>query len=82
MTMGIVNPEMLEIYDEIDPVLLEHVEDVLLDRRDDATERLLELAESYKGDFKTNEKVVQEWRNGSVQERLTHSLVKRIRRVY
>ena len=76
MTMGIVNPEMLEIYDEIDPVLLEHVEDVLLDRRDDATERLLELAESYKGDFKTNEKVVQEWRNGSVQERLTHSLVK------
>lgn len=76
MTMGIVNPEMLEIYDEIDPVLLEHVEDVLLDRRDDATERLLELAESYKGDFKTNEKVVQEWRNGSVQERLTYSLVK------
>ena len=76
MTMGIVNPEMLEIYDEIDPVLLEHVEDVLLDRRNDATERLLELAESYKGDFKTNEKVVQEWRNGSVQERLTYSLVK------
>ncbi|CCG52483.1 Methionine synthase, 5-methyltetrahydrofolate--homocysteine methyltransferase domain [Flavobacterium indicum GPTSA100-9 = DSM 17447] len=76
MTMGIVNPEMLEIYDEIDPVLLEHVEDVLLDRRDDATERLLELAESYKGDFKTNEKVVQEWRNGSIQERLTYSLVK------
>ncbi|WP_291275347.1 methionine synthase [Flavobacterium sp.] len=76
MTMGIVNPEMLEIYDKIDPVLLEHVEDVLLDRRDDATERLLELAESYKGDFKTNEKVVQEWRNGSVQERLTYSLVK------
>lgn len=76
MTMGIVNPEMLEIYDEIAPVLLEHVEDVLLDRRNDATERLLELAESYKGDFKTNEKVVQEWRNGSVQERLTYSLVK------
>lgn len=76
MTMGIVNPEMLEIYDKIDPVLLEHVEDVLLDRRNDATERLLELAESYKGDFKTNEKVVQEWRNGSVQERLTYSLVK------
>jgi 5-methyltetrahydrofolate--homocysteine methyltransferase len=78
MTMGIVNPEMLEIYDEIDPILLEHVEDVLLNRREDATERLLELAESYKGDFKVNEKAIQEWRNGSVQERLTHSLVKGI----
>lgn len=78
MTMGIVNPEMLEIYDEIDPILLEHVEDVLLNRRDDATERLLDLAESFKGDFKTNEKAIQEWRNGSVQERLTHSLVKGI----
>lgn len=78
MTMGIVNPEMLEIYDEIDPVLLEHVEDVLLNRREDATERLLDLAESFKGDSKTAEKVTQEWRNGSVQERLTHSLVKGI----
>lgn len=78
MTMGIVNPEMLEIYDEIDKNLLEHVEDVLLNRRDDATERLLELAESYKGDFKVNEKAIQEWRNSSVQERLTHSLVKGI----
>lgn len=78
MTMGIVNPEMLEIYDEIDPVLLEHVEDVLLNRREDATERLLELAESFKGDFKANEKAIAEWRNGSVQERLTHSLVKGI----
>ena len=78
MTMGIVNPEMLEIYDEIDPVLLEHVEDVLLNRRDDATERLLDLAESFKGDFKANEKVIAEWRSGTVQERLTHSLVKGI----
>jgi 5-methyltetrahydrofolate--homocysteine methyltransferase len=78
MTMGIVNPEMLEIYDEIDQNLLEHVEDVLLNRREDATERLLELAESYKGDFKVNEKAIQEWRNDSVQERLTHSLVKGI----
>jgi 5-methyltetrahydrofolate--homocysteine methyltransferase len=78
MTMGIVNPEMLEIYDEIDPVLLEHVEDVLLNRKEDATERLLDLAETFKGDFKANEKVIQEWRNGSVQERLTHSLVKGI----
>ena len=78
MTMGIVNPEMLEIYDEVDPVLLEHVEDVMLNRREDATERLLELAESFKGDTKSNEKAVAEWRNGSVQERLTHSLVKGI----
>ena len=87
MTMGIVNPEMLEIYDEINPVLLEHVEDVLLNRREDATERLLDLAESFKGDpsdseqakhFKANEKVIAEWRNGTVQERLTHSLVKGI----
>jgi 5-methyltetrahydrofolate--homocysteine methyltransferase len=78
MTMGIVNPEMLEIYDEIDKTLLEHVEDVLLNRRDDATERLLDLAESFKGDVKLNEKVIAEWRNSSVQERLTHSLVKGI----
>jgi 5-methyltetrahydrofolate--homocysteine methyltransferase len=78
MTMGIVNPEILEIYDEIDPILLEHVEDVLLNRREDATERLLDLAESFKSDVKSNEKAVAEWRNGSVQERLTHSLVKGI----
>ena len=78
MTMGIVNPEMLEIYDEIDKTLLEHVEDVLLNRRDDATERLLDLAETFKGDYKVNEKAIAEWRNDSVQERLTHSLVKGI----
>ncbi|WP_298394398.1 methionine synthase [Flavobacterium sp.] len=78
MTMGIVNPEMLEIYDEIDKTLLEHVEDVLLNRRDDATERLLDLAETFKGEFKATEKEIAEWRNGSVQERLTHSLVKGI----
>jgi len=78
MTMGIVNPEMLEIYDEIDKNLLEHVEDVLLNRREDATERLLDLAETFKGDFKINEKAIQEWRNGTIQERLTHSLVRGI----
>lgn len=77
MTMGIVNPEMLSIYDEIPKDLLEHVEDVILDRRDDATERLLDFAENVKGDgSKANEAVVQEWRNGTVQERITHSLVK------
>jgi len=81
MTMGIVNPEMLEIYDEIDPILLEHVEDVLLNRRDDATERLLDLAESFKGVISHPSGGIKggmEWRNGSVQERLTHSLVKGI----
>lgn len=81
MTMGIVNPEMLEIYDEIDKNLLEHVEDVLLNRREDATERLLELAESYKGIFSHPSGGIKggmEWRNGSVQDRLTHSLVKGI----
>lgn len=78
MTMGIVNPEMLEIYDEIDKTLLEHVEDVLLNRRDDATERLLELAESYKGGYKSAEKAVLEWRSLPLQERITHALVKGI----
>jgi 5-methyltetrahydrofolate--homocysteine methyltransferase len=76
MTMGIVNPEMLSIYDEIPKDLLEHVEDVILNRRDDATERLLDFAENVKGDVKNNEKAVQEWRSGTVQERLTYSLVK------
>jgi 5-methyltetrahydrofolate--homocysteine methyltransferase len=78
MTMGIVNPEMLSIYDEIPKDLLERVEDVLLNRRDDATERLLDFAENVKGDFKVNEKAIQEWRSGTIQERLTHSLVRGI----
>jgi 5-methyltetrahydrofolate--homocysteine methyltransferase len=76
MTMGIVNPEMLSIYDEIPKDLLEHVEDVILDRRDDATERLLDFAENVKGGTKSTEKEIQEWRLGTVQERITHSLVK------
>lgn len=77
MDMGIVNPTMLEVYDEIDKELLERVEDVLLNRRDDATERLLEFAETVKGTAKKKE-VDSEWRNGTVEERLTHSLVKGI----
>ena len=76
MTMGIVNPEMLSIYDEIPKDLLERVEDVILNRREDATERLLDFAENVKGDVKSNEKAIQEWRSGTIQERLTHSLVK------
>ncbi|WP_281309606.1 methionine synthase [Flavobacterium flavigenum] len=78
MTMGIVNPEMLTIYDDIPKDLLEHVEDVILDRRDDATERLLDFAENVKGEVKSDEKTIQEWRLGSVQDRITHSLVKGI----
>jgi len=78
MTMGIVNPEMLTIYDDIPKDLLEYVEDVILDRRDDATERLLDFAESVKGDTKNNEVAVQEWRSGTFQERITHALVKGI----
>jgi 5-methyltetrahydrofolate--homocysteine methyltransferase len=76
MTMGIVNPEMLEIYDEIDPILLEHVEDVLLNRKPDATERLLDLAESFKGITEAKEKIAAQWRSEPLQERLTHALVK------
>ncbi|MCD9017836.1 methionine synthase [Fulvivirgaceae bacterium QH1ED-6-2] len=77
MDMGIVNPTMLEVYDQIDKELLERVEDVLLNRRDDATERLLELAETVKGSAKKKEQD-DEWRKGTVEERLTHALVKGI----
>jgi 5-methyltetrahydrofolate--homocysteine methyltransferase len=77
MDMGIVNPAMLEIYSDIDKNLLERVEDVLLNRRDDATERLLEFAETFKGATK-EKKADDEWRSGSVEERLTHALVKGI----
>lgn len=77
MDMGIVNPAMLEIYDSIPTDLLERVEDVLLNRRDDATDRLLEFAETVKG-VKKEEGKQEEWRSGSTQERLTHALVKGI----
>ncbi|MEM6362356.1 MAG: methionine synthase [Bacteroidota bacterium] len=77
MDMGIVNPSMLEVYDEIPKDLLEYVEDVLLDRRDDATERLLDFAESFKGDTKVKQKD-DAWRHGTVQKRLSHALVKGI----
>ncbi|MUU79351.1 vitamin B12 dependent-methionine synthase activation domain-containing protein [Winogradskyella endarachnes] len=78
MNLGIVNPTMLEVYDEIDKVLLERVEDVLFDRRDDATERLLDFAESVKGQKKEQDDKVQEWRSDSLQDRITHALVKGI----
>ncbi|HLV62893.1 methionine synthase [Galbibacter sp.] len=78
MTMGIVNPEMLEVYDQIDKELLEYIEDVLLDRRDDATERLLDYAETVQGNTKGSEKQQLQWRSGSLQDRITHALVKGI----
>jgi 5-methyltetrahydrofolate--homocysteine methyltransferase len=77
MDMGIVNPAMLEVYDDIDKELLEYVEDVLLNRRDDATERLLEYAESFKGEGKKKE-VDLAWREQPVNARLAHALVKGI----
>ncbi|MEZ5037729.1 MAG: methionine synthase [Chitinophagales bacterium] len=75
MNMGIVNPSMLEVYDSIDKTLLEYVEDVLLNRKDDATERLLEYAEKVKGGGKKKEEDL-EWRNQDVKERLKYALVK------
>lgn len=78
MTLGIVNPTMLEIYDEIPKDLLQCVEDVLFDRHDDATERLLDFAETVKGDKKQDVTKVLEWRSEALQDRITHSLVKGI----
>ena len=75
MNMGIVNPTMLEVYDEIPKDLLERVEDVILDRRDDATERLLTFAESVVSSVKEH-KVDLSWREKPLQERITHALVK------
>ncbi|RYC51107.1 methionine synthase [Flagellimonas olearia] len=77
MNMGIVNPAMLEVYDDIPKDLLEHVEDVLLDRRDDATERLLEFAETVVGTAKES-KVDLSWREEPLQDRITRALVKGI----
>jgi 5-methyltetrahydrofolate--homocysteine methyltransferase len=77
MNMGIVNPTMLEVYDEIPKGLLERVEDVMLNRRDDATERLLDFAETVVGTAK--EKTVDlSWREESLQDRITRALVKGI----
>ena len=78
MNMGIVNPTMLEIYDEIDSELLIHVEDVLLNRREDATERLLDFAEQIIDNTTKKKLVVKEWRSTPLQERITHALVKGI----
>ena len=82
MDMGIVNAGMLEVYEEIEPELKELVEDVLLNRRPDATERLVVHGEKLKaasaGTTATDKKVEEEWRKGTIEERLSHSLVKGI----
>ena len=82
MDMGIVNAGMLEVYEEIEPELKVLVEDVLLNRRPDATERLVTFGEALKsqgaGNSAVSEKKAEEWRNGTVEERLTHALVKGI----
>lgn len=77
MDMAIVNAGMLAVYEEIPKELLERVEDVLLNRRPDSTERLIEFAESFKADGKV-EKKEEAWRDGSVEERLEYALVKGI----
>ena len=80
LDMGIVNAGMLEVYDEIEPTLLEMVEDVLLNRRADATERLVELADEIKANDSGEkaEAKTEEWRLGTVQARLSHALLKGI----
>ena len=77
MDMGIVNPTMLEVYEEVDKELMAYIEDVLLDRREDATERLLDFAQTVQGTVKDEAKVL-EWRNEPVAKRLEHALIKGI----
>lgn len=78
LDMGIVNAGQLAIYDDLPEELREHVEDVILNRRDDATDRLLSIADKYKGDGKAEKKEDLEWRSWSVTKRLEHALVKGI----
>jgi 5-methyltetrahydrofolate--homocysteine methyltransferase len=78
MDMGIVNAGQLDVYDAIDPELREAVEDVILDRNEDATERLITLAERFKGTDAAEEKKLAEWRDLPVAERLSYALVKGI----
>lgn len=78
MDMGIVNAGQLDVYDQIDPELREACEDVIWDRRDDATDRLITLAEKYRGTDAVAEKQAEEWRSWDVAKRLEHALVKGI----
>ena len=77
LDMGIVNPQQLEVYDEIDKELLVYIEDVLLNRRADATERMVDYSERVKAKASGKEKV-EEWRSGTVEHRLQHALLKGI----
>ena len=78
LDMGIVNAGQLEVYEEIPDDLLEHVEDVLLNRRADATDRLLDFAETVKGSGKKKSGEDLSWREASVEERMRHALIKGI----
>jgi 5-methyltetrahydrofolate--homocysteine methyltransferase len=78
MDMGIVNAGALVVYDQVDAELRERIEDVILNRRADATERLLEIAGDFAGDGTQTEAVTEEWRSLPVDERITHALVKGI----
>jgi 5-methyltetrahydrofolate--homocysteine methyltransferase len=77
LDMGIVNAGMLEVFEEIEPELRERVEDVILNRRNDATERLLEIADQFRADKKAV-KDAATWRSGSIESRLEHALVQGI----
>lgn len=80
LDMGIVNAGQLEVYEEIEPTLREYVEDVLLNRREDATERLIDYAEEIKhqNENRGGAAAIEEWRNGTIEERLQHALLKGI----
>jgi len=78
LDMAIVNAGQLDVYDQIDPALREACEDVILNRDPDATERLITLAESFKGKNVADEKAAEEWRGWAVEKRLEHALVKGI----
>ncbi|WP_170004972.1 methionine synthase [Pseudopontixanthobacter vadosimaris] len=78
LDMAIVNAGQLDVYDTIDPALRDACEDVILARRPDATERLIALAESYRGKIASEEKAAAEWRGWAVEKRLEHALVKGI----
>ncbi len=75
LDMAIVNAGQITVYDDIPDELREHVEDVLLNRRDDATERLLEIADKYKGSGEATKKEDPKWREQPVEKRLEHALV-------
>src|SRR5260221_5492860 len=78
MDMGIVNAGQLDVYDAIAPELREACEDVILDRRDDATERLITIAEAFNGTDEAEEKKLAEWRSLPVREQLFYALVQSI----